>query len=133
MTTKTALPVQQRTLNRVRGRDYILPACVALACAGAAFAGADTTFDPALTKFTDFLEGSGGKIITVLSLAGGLIGLASGRFSLGQVAVPVGVGIGVGCAVGWGDGASWQLTESMKSPPSVFRSPSTASQKEPID
>ncbi|BDW83594.1 hypothetical protein MACH24_30320 [Erythrobacter sp. Dej080120_24] len=52
MTTKTALPVQQRTLNRVRSRDYILPACVALACAGAAFAGADTTFDPALTKFT---------------------------------------------------------------------------------
>ena len=37
--------------------------------------------------------------ITVLSLAGGLIGLASGRFSLGQVAVPVGVGIGVGTGV----------------------------------
>ncbi len=31
--------------------------------------------------------------------AGGLIGLASGRFSLGQVAVPVGVGIGVGTGV----------------------------------
>ena len=67
--------------------------------AGPAFAGADTTFNTALTKFTDFLEGSGGKIITVLSLAGGLIGLASGRFSLGQVAVPVGVGIGVGTGV----------------------------------
>lgn len=67
--------------------------------AGTAFAGADTTFNPALTMFTDFLEGSGGKIITVLSLAGGLIGLASGRFSLGQVAVPVGVGIGVGTGV----------------------------------
>ena len=58
---------------RPRGRDYILPAIVALACAGAAYAGADTTFDPALQKFTDFLEGSGGKIITVMSLAGGLI------------------------------------------------------------
>ena len=46
-----------------------------------------------------FLEGSGGKIITVLSLAGGLIALASGRFALGQVAVPVGVGIGVGTGV----------------------------------
>ena len=67
--------------------------------AGPAFAGADTTFDTALTKFTDFLEGSGGKIITVLSLAGGLIGLASGRFTLGQIAVPVGVGIGVGTGV----------------------------------
>ena len=65
----------------------------------AAMAGTDTTFDTALNAFTDFLEGSGGKIITVLSLAGGLIGLASGRFSLGQVAVPVGVGIGVGTGV----------------------------------
>ena len=34
MTTKTALPAQQRLPNRARGRDYILPACVALACAG---------------------------------------------------------------------------------------------------
>ena len=95
MTTKTALPAQRT----IPGRDYILPGCVALAFAGAAFAGADTTFDPALNQFTDFLEGSGGKIITVLSLAAGLIGLASGRFSLGQIAVPVGVGIGVGTGV----------------------------------
>ena len=36
---------------------------------------------------------------TVLSLVGGLIGLASGRFSLGQIAIPVGVGIGVGTGV----------------------------------
>ena len=67
--------------------------------ASAAFAGADTTFNTALTKFTDFLEGSGGKIIAVLSLAGGLIGMASGRFTLAQVAVPVAVGIGVGTGV----------------------------------
>ena len=65
----------------------------------AAYAGADTTFNTALTAFTGFLEGSGGKIITVLSLAGGLIGLASGRFTLSQIAVPVGVGIGVGTGV----------------------------------
>ena len=84
---------------RPRGRDYILPAIVALACAGAAYAGADTTFDPALQKFTDFLEGSGGKIITIISLALGLAGMASGRFSLGQIALPVGVGIGVGTGV----------------------------------
>jgi conjugal transfer pilus assembly protein TraA len=95
------LPMMTKPLSapRPRGRDYILPAIVALACAGAAYAGADTTFDPALQKFTDFLEGSGGKIITVMSLAGGLIALASGRFALGQVAVPVGVGIGVGTGV----------------------------------
>ena len=74
--------------------NIAIPFAVAALAASAAYAGADTTFTPALTKFTDFLEGSGGKIITVLSLA-----LASGRFSLGQVAVPVGVGIGVGTGV----------------------------------
>ena len=67
--------------------------------AQAAMAGADTTFDTALTTFTNFLEGSGGKIITVLSLAGGIVALASGRFSLGQVAIPVGVGVGAGTGV----------------------------------
>jgi hypothetical protein len=96
--TKT-LTLPQKAKSDIRARDYIVPAAVTLACAGAAYAGADTTFDPALQKFTDFLEGSGGKIITVLSLAGGLIALASGRFALGQVAVPVGVGIGVGTGV----------------------------------
>ena len=65
----------------------------------AALAGADATFNTALTSFTGFLEGSGGKIITVLSLAGGIVGLASGRFSLGQVAIPVGVGVGAGTGV----------------------------------
>lgn len=67
--------------------------------ASAAFAGADTTVNTALTKFTDFLEGSGGKIITVMSLAGGIVALASGRFSLGQVAVPVAVGVGAGTGI----------------------------------
>ena len=82
-----------------RAADYALPAIALLACATAAYAGAEATFSPALTKFTDFLEGSGGKVITVLSLAGGIIGMASGRFSLGQVALPVGVGIRVGTGV----------------------------------
>lgn len=65
----------------------------------AAMAGTDTTFDTALTTFTNFLEGSGGKIITVLSLAGGIVALASGRFSMGQIAIPVGVGVGAGTGV----------------------------------
>lgn len=64
-----------------------------------AYAGADGTFNTALTSFTNFLQGSGGKIITVLSLAGGVVGLASGRFSLGQVAIPVGVGVGCGTGI----------------------------------
>jgi hypothetical protein len=79
-------------------------AAAAVAAAGvigaeAALAGTDGTFDTALTQFTGFLEGSGGKIITVLSLAGGIVGLASGRFSLGQVAIPVGVGVGAGTGI----------------------------------
>ena len=82
----------------------LLPALAVVALAGtigaeAAIAGTDATFDTALTMFTDFLEGSGGKIITVLSLAGGIVALASGRFGLGQVAIPVGVGVGAGTGV----------------------------------
>ncbi|RKF17751.1 hypothetical protein D6851_15670 [Altericroceibacterium spongiae] len=65
----------------------------------AAMAGADTTFDTALTQFTSFLEGSGGKVITVLSFATGVVALASGKFSLSQVAVPVGVGVAAGTGV----------------------------------
>ena len=61
--------------------NIAVPLAIAALAAGAAYAGADTTFTPALTKFTDFLEGSGGKIITVLSLAGGLIGLALSGFA----------------------------------------------------
>jgi hypothetical protein len=96
-----ALPLPRRLGAHRFGQaaGLVLPLAVAALAASAAFAGADTTFTPALTKFTDFLEGSGGKIITVLSLAGGLIGLASGRFTLSQIAVPVGVGIGVGTGV----------------------------------
>ncbi|SEK04044.1 hypothetical protein SAMN05518849_13217 [Sphingobium sp. AP50] len=71
----------------------------AVTMASPALAGADTTFNTALTQFTGFLEGSGGKIITVLSLAGGIVGLASGRFSLAQVAIPVGVGVGAGTGI----------------------------------
>ena len=87
--------------NRSGTRAVAIAALAAASVFGAdaAMAGADTTFNTALAQFTGFLEGSGGRIITVLSLAGGLIGLASGRFSIGQVAVPVGVGIGVGTGV----------------------------------
>jgi len=95
-----ALDLTQRRSTRFGKIAYLaIPVAIAALAASAAHAGADATFAPALAKFTDFLEGSGGKIITVLSLAGGLIGLASGRFTLSQIAVPVGVGIGVGTGV----------------------------------
>ena len=95
----TALPSIRRGTRLGTLASLALPVAIGALAASAAYAGADTTFAPALQKFTDFLEGSGGKIITVLSLAGGLIGLASGRFTLAQIAVPVGVGIGVGTGV----------------------------------
>jgi hypothetical protein len=57
------LPLTRAGLGRAS--DYLIPAIGLMAVASAAYAGADTTFGPALTKFTDFLEGSGGKIIAV--------------------------------------------------------------------
>ena len=86
------------TASAARALDSSL-AVLALGVAGAAMAGADTTFGPALTLFTDFFEGSGGGIITVLSLVAGVIAMASGRFSLGQIAIPVGVGVAAGTGV----------------------------------
>ena len=94
-----ALPRRLGAPRLTRAVSLVLPVAVAALAASAAYAGADTTFTPALTKFTDFLEGSGGKIITVLSLAGGVVALASGRFSMGQIAIPVGVGVGAGTGV----------------------------------
>ena len=94
-----ALPSIRRGTRLGKIASLALPVAIGALAASAAYAGADTTFTPALQKFTDFLEGSGGKIITVLSLAGGIVGLASGRFSLAQVAIPVGVGVGAGTGV----------------------------------
>ena len=85
------------------GKNVLVAAAIvgamSLVGAEAALAGTDATFDTAYQKFSGFLEGSGGKIVTILSLAGGIVGLASGRFSLGQIAIPVGVGVGVGTGI----------------------------------
>ena len=94
---KTLLKMGRRTETAVLATLGV--AAAAAVMASPALAGADGTFDTALDAFTGFLEGSGGKIITVLSLAGGVVGLASGRFSLGQVAIPVGVGVGAGTGI----------------------------------
>lgn len=72
----------------------VIAAVASIAGTEVAYAGTDATFNTALSQFTNFLAGSGGKVIAVLSLAGGIVGLASGRFSLGQIAIPVGVGVG---------------------------------------
>ena len=77
----------------------VLLALALVLFASPAFAGAVATFDTAENTFTGFLEGSGGRIITILSLVGGIVGLASGRFSLGQIGIPVGVGVGAGTGI----------------------------------
>jgi hypothetical protein len=94
-----ALPATGNVSIGAVAKVAVLLAVVTVVGTEAAQAGADQTFKTALTSFTGFLEGSGGKIITVMSLAGGIVGLASGRFSLGQVAIPVGVGVGAGTGV----------------------------------
>src|SRR3546814_13028862 len=91
---QSVLKKSGRTERAIVAIALLLFAC--LWFAGPAFAGADTTFDTALTTFTDFLEGSGRKIILVLSLAGRLVALASGRFSLVQSAIQAVVGVGAG-------------------------------------
>ena len=98
MTRIFASPTGRMSLSNV-AKVGLIAVVAALVGTEAAMAGADATFNTALSSFTGFLEGSGGKIITVLSLAGGIVGLASGRFSLGQVAIPVGVGVGAGTGV----------------------------------
>ena len=95
----TALTMQKEGRTNAVLLGLAIIALAMVLGASAAFDGSDTTFNTALTKFTDFLEGSGGKIITVMSLAGGIVALASGRFSLGQVAVPVAVGVGAGTGI----------------------------------
>ena len=94
-----ALPAVGHVSASEVAKVALLAVVAAVVGTSAAMAGADATFNTALTSFTGFLEGSGGKIITVLSLAGGIVGLASGRFSLGQVAIPVGVGVGAGTGI----------------------------------
>ena len=77
-----------QTMSLTKDRELLRPENVPLLLAtlflafallaGPAFAGTDTTFDTAFNKFTAFLEGSGGKIITIISLALGLAGAAVG-------------------------------------------------------
>ncbi len=94
---KTMLKIGRRA--ETAALAVIGAAAAAAVLATPALAGADATFNTALNMFEGFLQGSGGKIITVMSLAGGVVGLASGRFSLGQVAIPVGVGVGAGTGI----------------------------------
>lgn len=47
-----ALPRRLGALRLTRAANLVLPVAIAALAASAAYAGADTTFAPALTKFT---------------------------------------------------------------------------------
>ena len=61
-----------------------------------AFAGADTTFDAAVTTVAGYINGSAGKLAALVSLGYGVIRMATSGWSLGHVGVPIAVGIAAG-------------------------------------
>ena len=61
-----------------------------------AFAGADTTFDTAVTTVAGYINGSAGKLAALVSLGYGVIRMATSGWSLGHVGVPIAVGIAAG-------------------------------------
>ena len=61
-----------------------------------AFAGADTTFDTAVTTVAGYINGSAGKLAALVSLGYGVIRMATSGWSLGHVGVPIAVGTAAG-------------------------------------
>ncbi|MEM9093937.1 MAG: hypothetical protein AAGC62_03030 [Pseudomonadota bacterium] len=64
--------------------------------AGPASAGADTTFDTAVTTVAGYINGSAGKLAALVSLGYGVIRMATSGWSLGHVGVPIAVGTAAG-------------------------------------
>lgn len=77
----------------------VVVAVPALLVAGSAFAGADTTFTPIVTVMTDWLAGSLGTLMAVMSLAIGL-GMGIAR----ATATPAVIGIVVALFANFGPG-----------------------------
>jgi conjugal transfer pilus assembly protein TraA len=94
-----ALAVKQASQRKNIGLLAAALCLGAVATASPVLAGADTTFNTALATFTGFVQGSGGKIVAVIAMIGGLAAMASNRFSTSQVLIPIGVGIAAGVGV----------------------------------
>ncbi|MEM9838003.1 MAG: hypothetical protein AAF830_02495 [Pseudomonadota bacterium] len=62
----------------------------------AAMAGADTTFDTAVTTVAGYINGSAGKLAALVSLMYGVVRMATSGWSLGHVGVPIAVGVAAG-------------------------------------
>ena len=61
-----------------------------------AFAGADTTFDTAVTTVAGYINGSAGKLAALVALGYGVVRMATSGWSLGHVGVPIAVGVSAG-------------------------------------
>lgn len=64
--------------------------------AGPALAGADTTFDEAVTTVAGYINGSAGKLAALIALGYGVVRMATSGWSLGHVGVPIAVGVSAG-------------------------------------
>ena len=64
--------------------------------AAPALAGADATFDTAVTTVSGYINGSAGKLAALVSLGYGVVRMATSGWSLGHVGVPIAVGVAAG-------------------------------------
>ncbi|MEL7322567.1 MAG: hypothetical protein AAFN03_11290 [Pseudomonadota bacterium] len=74
----------------------LMMAAVIMFMVAPAFAGADTTFDTAVTTVAGYINGSAGKLAALTSLAYGVVRMATSGWSLGHVGVPISVGVAAG-------------------------------------
>ena len=74
-------------------------AFVLLMFAGPAFAGADTTFDTALTKFRTSSRAAVARSSPCCRSLAASWRWPRAAFSMGQIAIPVGVGVGAGTGI----------------------------------
>lgn len=95
MTQKTLSLRQEQTVQWAAFALLAAAALLYLAVAPA-FAGADTTFDTAVTTVTGYINGSAGKLAALVSLGYGIVRMATSGWSLGHVGVPIAVGVSAG-------------------------------------
>lgn len=84
----------ERAAQTVVGGALLVAAAAVIA--GPALAGADTTFDTAVTTITGYINGSAGKLAALVSLGYGIVRMATSGWSLGHVGVPIAVGVSAG-------------------------------------
>ena len=93
---QSSLPHQrtERAAQTVVASALLVAAAAVMAAP--ALAGADTTFDTAVTTITGYINGSAGKLAALVSLGYGIVRMATSGWSLGHVGVPIAVGVSAG-------------------------------------